>query len=155
MTEVLDWTVLLKLLLVVVLVVANGFFVAAEFSLVAIRRSRIEQLNHEGHWLAPDLIKASDNLDAYLAATQLGITLSSLGLGWIGEPAVAAVLEPLLGNLPAPFEVLGSHAVAFVIAFSLITTMHIVFGELMPKSLALQKAETVSLAICPRLLMGE
>ncbi|WP_299472862.1 hemolysin family protein [uncultured Paracoccus sp.] len=147
MTDGLDWTVLLKLLLVIVLVVANGFFVAAEFSLVAIRRSRIEQLGHEGHWLAPDLAKASDNLDAYLAATQLGITLSSLGLGWIGEPAVAAVLEPLLGHLPAPFDVLGSHAVAFVIAFSLITTMHIVFGELMPKSLALQKAETVSLAI--------
>lgn len=145
--ESFDWTVLIKLSAVVILVFANGFFVAAEFSLVAIRRSRVEQLNHEGHWLAPDLIRASDNLDAYLAATQLGITLSSLGLGWIGEPAVAAVLEPLLSELPAPLDVLGSHAVAFVIAFTLITTLHIVFGELMPKTLAIQRAEPVALAI--------
>lgn len=145
--ETLDWTVPAKLLAVVILVAANGFFVAAEFSLVAIRRSRIEQLSNEGHRLAPSLLKASDNLDAYLAATQLGITLSSLGLGWIGEPAVAAVLQPLFSHLPTPLDVMGSHAVAFVIAFSLITTMHIVFGELMPKSLALQKAEMVSLAI--------
>ncbi|WP_266065054.1 hemolysin family protein [Brucella intermedia] len=142
-----DWTIILKLLAVVLLVAANGFFVAAEFSLVALRRSRVEQLSNEGHWLAPSLLKASDNLDSYLAATQLGITLSSLGLGWIGEPAVALVLEPLFSYLPSPFDVLGSHAVAFVIAFSLITTMHIVFGELMPKSLALQKAEMVSLAV--------
>lgn len=145
--ESLDWTVAIKLAAVVVLVLANGFFVAAEFSLVAIRRSRIEQLSHEGHWLAPDLVKASDHLDSYLAATQLGITLSSLGLGWIGEPAVAAVLGPILSGFPAPFDVLGSHAVAFVIAFTFITTLHIVFGELMPKSLAIQKAEHVSLAI--------
>ncbi|MGE0281007.1 MAG: hemolysin family protein [Rhizobiaceae bacterium] len=142
-----DWTVLIKLVAVIVLVIANGFFVAAEFSLVAVRRSRVEQLSNEGHWLAPSLLKASDNLDAYLAATQLGITLSSLGLGWIGEPAVAALLEPLFSQLPAPFHALGSHAVAFVIAFTLITTLHIVFGELMPKSLAIQKAEKVSLAI--------
>lgn len=145
--EGIDWTIPVKLAAVIVLVLANGFFVAAEFSLVAIRRSRIEQLSHEGHWLAPDLVKASDHLDSYLAATQLGITLSSLGLGWIGEPAVAAVLGPVLGGLPTPFDVLGSHAVAFVIAFTFITTMHIVFGELMPKSLAIQKAERVSLAI--------
>lgn len=145
--EGIDWTIAVKLAAVVVLVLANGFFVAAEFSLVAIRRSRIEQLSQEGHRLAPDLTRASDNLDAYLAATQLGITLSSLGLGWIGEPAVAAVLAPLLSGLPTPFDVLGSHAVAFVIAFTFITTLHIVFGELMPKSLAIQKAERVSLAI--------
>lgn len=145
--EGFDWTVLLKLLAVVILVVANGFFVAAEFSLVALRRSRVEQLSNEGHRLAPSLMKASNNLDSYLAATQLGITLSSLGLGWIGEPAVAAVLAPLFSALPSPLDVLGTHAVAFVIAFSFITILHIVFGELMPKSLALQKAEMVSLAI--------
>lgn len=142
-----DGTIIVKLLSVLILVLANGFFVAAEFALVAIRRSRIEQMQNEGHWLAPDLLHASDNLDAYLAATQLGITLSSLGLGWIGEPAVAAVLGPLLSELPAPLNVLGSHTIAFVIAFTFITTLHIVFGELMPKSLAIQKAEMVSLAV--------
>lgn len=145
--EGFDWTILVKLSAVAILVFANGFFVAAEFSLVAIRRSRIEQLSHEGHWQAPSLVRASDNLDSYLAATQLGITLSSLGLGWLGEPAIAAVLEPLLSELPAPLDVLGSHAVAFVIAFTLITTLHIVFGELMPKSLAIQRAEPVALSI--------
>lgn len=145
--EGLDWTIPVKLLAVVILVAGNGFFVAAEFSLVAIRRSRIDQLSNEGHRLAPSLARANDNLDAYLAATQLGITLSSLGLGWIGEPAVAAVLKPALYALPSPLNVLASHAVAFVIAFTLITTLHIVFGELMPKSLAIQKAETVAVVI--------
>lgn len=145
--ETFDWSIPIKLLAVVVLVAANGFFVAAEFSLVAIRRSRIDQLNNEGHRLGPSLVRAIDNLDAYLAATQLGITLSSLGLGWICEPAVAAVLEPALSALPSPLNVLASHAVAFVIAFTLITTLHIVFGELMPKSLAIQKAETVAVVI--------
>ena len=140
----LDWTIIVKLAAVVMLVLANGFFVASEFALVALRRSRVEHLNNIGHPLGKSLLKASDHLDSYLAATQLGITLSSLGLGWIGEPAVAVVLEPLLGALPEPLNILGSHAVAFVIAFTLITILHIVFGELMPKSLAIQKAESVS-----------
>lgn len=143
----LDWTITVKLAAVVVLVLTNGFFVASEFALVALRRSRVEHLNNAGHPLGKSLLKASDHLDSYLAATQLGITLSSLGLGWIGEPAVAALLEPLLGALPAPLNVLGSHAVAFVIAFAFITVLHIVFGELMPKSLAIQKAEVVALWI--------
>jgi putative hemolysin len=147
MMEGFDWTIPFKLASVVVLVLANGFFVASEFALVALRRSRVEHLRNIGHPLGNSLIKASDHLDSYLAATQLGITLSSLGLGWIGEPAVAAVLEPLLSALPAPFNVLGSHAIAFVIAFTFITVLHIVFGELMPKSLAIQKAEAVSMWI--------
>lgn len=142
-----DWTIPLKLLAVVVLVAANGFFVASEFALVALRRSRIDYLNNTGHHLGPALLRASDNLDAYLAATQLGITLSSLGLGWIGEPAVAGVIGPIFAGLPAPLDVLGTHAVAFVIAFTLITVLHIVFGELVPKSLALQRAEPVALTI--------
>lgn len=145
--ENLDWTVPFKLALVVMLVLANGFFVASEFALVALRRSRVEHLRNIGHPLGNRLLKASDHLDSYLAATQLGITLSSLGLGWVGEPAVAALFEPLLGALPPPFNVLGSHAAAFVIAFTLITILHIVFGELMPKSLAIQNAEAVSIWI--------
>jgi putative hemolysin len=143
----LGWTIVPNLLAVVLLVLANGFFVASEFSLVALRRSRIDQLNNAGHPIGPSLINASKNLDSYLAATQLGITLSSLGLGWMGEPAVAAVLEPLFSGLPPPLNVLGTHTVAFIVAFTLITVLHIVFGELVPKSLALQRAEAVSIAI--------
>ncbi|MFC3061624.1 hemolysin family protein [Paenirhodobacter populi] len=142
-----DWTILVKLSAVFVLVVANGFFVASEFSLVALRRSRIDQMRNEGHPLGQELTRASDNLDAYLAATQIGITLSSLGLGWIGEPAVAAVLGPLFSGLPAPLNWLGTHTAAFIIAFSLVTFLHVVFGELLPKSLAIQRSEQVALRI--------
>lgn len=142
-----DWTILVKLSAVFVLVVANGFFVASEFSLVALRRSRIDQMRNEGHPLGQELTRASDNLDAYLAATQIGITLSSLGLGWIGEPAVAAVLVPLFSGLPAPLNWLGTHTAAFIIAFSLVTFLHVVFGELLPKSLAIQRSEQVALRI--------
>lgn len=147
MIELLDWTIPLKLSAVVVLVAANGFFVASEFSLVALRRSRIDQMRNEGHPLGRDLTRASDNLDAYLAATQIGITLSSLGLGWIGEPAVAAILGPLFSGLPTPFDWLGTHTAAFIIAFSLVTFLHVVFGELLPKSLAIQRSEQVALRI--------
>lgn len=142
-----DWTILVKLSAVFVLVVANGFFVASEFSLVALRRSRIDQMRNEGHPLGQELTRASDNLDAYLAATQIGITLSSLGLGWIGEPAVAAVLGPVFSGLPAPFNWLGTHTAAFIIAFSFVTFLHVVFGELLPKSLAIQRSEQVALRI--------
>jgi putative hemolysin len=89
-----------KLLAVLILVLANGFFVAAEFSLVAVRRSRVEQLTAEGHPGAATLQRAVNNLDAYLAATQLGVTMSSLGLGWIGEPALAVLIEPAFHLLP-------------------------------------------------------
>lgn len=145
--DLFDWTILVKLSAVIVLVVANGFFVASEFSLVALRRSRIDQMRNEGHPLGQDLTRASDNLDAYLAATQIGITLSSLGLGWIGEPAVAAVLVPVFSGLPAPLNWLGTHTAAFIIAFSLVTFLHVVFGELLPKSLAIQRSEQVALRI--------
>jgi putative hemolysin len=145
--EAFDWAIPFKLVSVVLLVAANGFFVASEFALVALRRSRIDQLCNEGYWLGPSLRRANQNLDAYLAATQLGITLSSLGLGWIGEPAVAVLIEPAFEALPPPFDTIGAHTVAVIIAFCLITFLHIVFGELIPKSLALQRAERVSIAI--------
>lgn len=98
---------ILRLVAVLLLVLANGFFVAAEFSLVAVRRSRVAELVSEKRAHAAALSAALDNLDAYLAATQLGITISSLALGWIGEPAIAHLLEPMLaglgnGQLPAP-----------------------------------------------------
>jgi CBS domain containing-hemolysin-like protein len=146
-------TTSLNLFLVVFLVLANGFFVAAEFALVAVRKSRIEALAAEGSKQAERLLGLLNNLNAYISATQLGITLASLGLGWVGEPAVAALLEPALARLGevtgVAFLASGAvlHTISFIIAFSFITFLHIVFGELAPKTAALELSEKVSLWI--------
>jgi CBS domain containing-hemolysin-like protein len=137
----------LKLLAVILLVLGNGFFVAAEFALVAVRRSRIEQLIAEKKRGAIPVLRAIKNLDLYLAATQLGITFTSLALGWIGEPALAHLIEPLFHFLPEHWVAVSAHGVAIAIAFFIITALHIVLGELAPKSLALQRAEGVSLLV--------
>ena len=136
-----------KLFLVMGLVLANGFFVAAEFSLVAIRSSRVEELVAEGRPFASAVSKAIAHLDTYLAATQLGITMTSLALGWVGEQAISGMLEPLFGFLPGIMPLISAHTVAVVIAFAAITVLHIVFGELAPKSLALQRTEATALFI--------
>jgi CBS domain containing-hemolysin-like protein len=136
------------LLAVILLVLANGFFVATEFALVAVRRTRVQQLAAEGSSRARSVLGLLDHLDTYIAATQLGITISSIGLGWIGEPAIARLIEPgieRLAFLPDSWRGGATHTVAFLIAFSIITALHIVFGELAPKSLALQRAEATSL----------
>jgi CBS domain containing-hemolysin-like protein len=140
----------LKIFLVVLLVLANGFFVAAEFALVGVRKSRIEALAVDGDKAAVRLLAMLNNLNAYISATQLGITLSSLGLGWIGEPAVATLLDPVLAWIGSVtgLAFLSSgpvlHTISFAIAFSFITFLHIVFGELAPKTAALELAEKVS-----------
>lgn len=136
-----------KFLAVFAFVFANGFFVAAEFSLVAVRRSRVAELVAAGRSNAKALQRAVDRLDAYLAGTQLGITISSLGLGWIGEPALAHLFEPMLAGLPSQIITAGSHAIAVAVAFVLITALHIVLGELAPKSLALQRSERTALFV--------
>jgi CBS domain containing-hemolysin-like protein len=138
----------LGVLAVLVLVAANGFFVASEFSLVAVRRSRVAELVAAGRTNANALKRAVDSLDANLAATQLGITISSLALGWIGEPALAHLVEPYvsrLGQLGGFQAAATSHVIAITIAFVLITALHIVLGELAPKSLALQRSEKTAL----------
>jgi CBS domain containing-hemolysin-like protein len=133
-----------NLVLVVVLVLANGFFVASEFALVGVRRSRIESLAEKGDLRAGRLLRLLNNLNAYISATQLGITLASLGLGWIGEPAIAHLLEaPLKGRVNETFL----HTLSFTIAFSIITFLHIVLGELAPKTVALERAEKTALTI--------
>ncbi|MBI5686345.1 MAG: HlyC/CorC family transporter [Verrucomicrobia bacterium] len=137
------------LLCVVLFVVANGFFVAAEFSLVSVRRSRIEQLVAEGHRRAGVVQAALRDLDRYIAGTQVGITMASIALGWIGEPVLAHLLERLWTFLPAPAASAASHGLAVAIAFTLITFLHVVFGELVPKSVALQRTEPVALWIAP------
>ena len=135
--------IFLKFLSVIVLVAANGFFVAAEFALVGVRKSRIETLVASGSRSAKRLMGLLKNLNAYLSACQLGITLASLALGWIGEPAVARLLEaPLAG-----FSEWWRHAIAFAVAFSIITALHIVFGEQAPKLMGLAAAEKVALAV--------
>src|SRR5215212_2505058 len=138
----------LALLAVVALVLANGFFVATEFSLVAVRRTRIQHLASEGDRRAASVLGRLDHLDAYIAATQLGITIASIALGWIGEPALARLIEPVLARLPGLSEAQResvAHTVGFALAFAIITVLHIVFGELAPKSLALQRPEATAL----------
>ncbi|MFQ5551348.1 MAG: hemolysin family protein, partial [Gemmatimonadales bacterium] len=137
-------SIVFRLLTVIVLVAANSFFVAAEFALVAVRKTRIDQLANEGVRLAKQARRAVESLDRYISGTQLGITIASLGLGWIGEPAVATVIERFFDALPERTALIATHGVAVAIAFSFITFLHIVLGELAPKALALQHPETVS-----------
>jgi CBS domain containing-hemolysin-like protein len=140
--------------LVVLLVLANGFFVAAEFALVAVRRSRIDQLAEEGDTRAKVVQEALKHLDRYISGTQLGITLSSLALGWLGEPALAALIDRAFGavGIAAPSAVAHS-AAAITTAFLIITFLHIVIGELAPKSIALTKPEGVSKLVARPLMM--
>ena len=135
---------ILDLLGVVLLVAANAFFVAAEFALVGARRTRLDEMARAGDGKAKLARTAVGSLDRYISATQLGITLASLGLGWIGEPALAHLFEGAFAGFPAPFDALATHGVAVAVAFSIISVLHIVLGELVPKALALLYPETIS-----------
>jgi CBS domain containing-hemolysin-like protein len=138
-------SILLRLLFALLLVAANGFFVAAEFALVGARRTRIEALARSGNRRARLAEAAIHRLDHYISGTQLGITLASLGLGWVGESTVAAILIQVFEGLPSPIDLIAAHSVATVIAFALMAFLHIVLGELAPKSLALLFPESVSM----------
>ncbi|WP_421070852.1 hemolysin family protein [Pelotomaculum propionicicum] len=133
-----------KMFLALFLVLLNGVFVAAEFSFVKVRPTRLTQLVAEGNRRAKIAQQCIHNIDAYLSVCQLGITISSLGLGWLGEPVVAKLLEPLMHSfgVSSPAAV---HSISFMVAFTLVTFLHVVFGELVPKSLAIQRAEHVTL----------
>ncbi|SDH89331.1 hemolysin family protein [Desulfosporosinus hippei] len=133
------------ILIAFLLVGLNGLFVAAEFSLVKVRKTRLAELAENGSPRAQTALDVTSQLDAYLSACQLGITLSSLGLGWIGEPAIARLIEPLFAKI-AGWNMLYTHTISIAIAFSIISLLHIVLGELVPKSLAIQKAEATALA---------
>lgn len=132
-----------NLFLVFFLVFLNGFFVAAEFAMVKVRSSQIEAFIQQGHSKAKYAKQLIDHLDSYLSACQLGITLASLGLGWIGEPAIAQMLSPLFAKIGLSASLVPT--VSFIIAFSIITALHIILGELAPKSIAIQKADRVAL----------
>ncbi|GGE19244.1 membrane protein [Marinithermofilum abyssi] len=135
-----------NIVLVIFLVLLNGFFVASEFAIVKVRATRIAQLRQEGNMRAKIAQKVIANMDAYLSATQLGITLASLGLGWVGEPAIAhLIVKPLLSLIPLEMPAWLIQTVSFAIAFAIITFLHIVLGEMAPKSLAIRRAEETTL----------
>ncbi len=134
----------IALLASVALVLANAFFVASEFATVKIRPSRLEELAAGGHRRAGVALGISRRLDVYLSANQLGITLASLALGWIGEPAFARLLAPLFAVFGS-WSVASSHTAAVVASLATITCLHTVLGELVPKSLAIQRTEPVAL----------
>jgi CBS domain containing-hemolysin-like protein len=136
----------IQLALAVLCVIANAFFVAAEFALVKVRVTQLETLSQKGEKRAETALKVTRKLDAYLSATQLGITLASLGLGWLGEPAVAVLIAPLLRLVGIESDAI-VRGVSLTTAFMIITVLHIVVGELAPKSLAIQRAEWVSLRV--------
>ena len=138
------WSVL-GLLSVPLFVAMNGLFVAAEFALVAVRKTRVEEMVRHGQKGAKGVELAVANLDRSIAATQLGITLASLALGWAGEPALAHLFKPMFDFLPAAWMGTAAHSMALVIAFLLITFLHVVFGELIPKTMALQKPDGMAL----------
>ncbi|MBR4383043.1 MAG: HlyC/CorC family transporter [Selenomonadaceae bacterium] len=137
--------ILLHTILVAFLIAMNGFFVAAEFCCVKMRPSRLETLIQEGNTRAKYAKKLIDELDEALSVTQLGITLASLGLGWVGEPFVAKLISPLIQA--AGFGETLTHTISFALGFSLITAMHIILGELTPKSMAIASAEKILLTI--------
>lgn len=139
--------IIFKLGFVLILVFLNGYFVASEFALVAVRKTRIDELVKRGNSSARLVQKALKDLDSFISATQLGITIASLGLGWIGEQTLARFLESYLSFLPSEIAGISSHGISVLIAFSIITFLHIVLGELAPKTIALQKAEVVSLFV--------
>ena len=138
---------LLGLLAVAFLVVLNAFFVAAEFALVSVRPTRIAELVANGNRAARWVARGLENPDRFIAATQLGITLASLGLGWIGEPALSGLLEPLVKRFPVEIASTVSQTLSAVVAFGTITFLHVVVGELMPKSIALQSPQRTSLLV--------
>jgi CBS domain containing-hemolysin-like protein len=137
--------VVLRIAAVVLLVAANAFFVAAEFALVSVRETRIQQLIAAHRIGARTVQKLHQRLDEFIAAVQFGVTLASLALGWIGEAAMARLVEPLFTRLP--YSHVYAHAVGIIVAFLLITYMHVILGELVPKSIALQRNEAVALAV--------
>ena len=146
---------LLGLVGVIFLVLLNGFFVAAEFSLVSVRKTRIAELVEQGNTSAETVQKALENPDRVIAATQLGITLASLSLGWIGEPALSHLIEPVIELFPIDLRPGLSHSLSAGFAFAMITFLHVVVGELAPKSIALQNPARTSLVVARPTLWSE
>jgi putative hemolysin len=149
-----SWTLdVIGLLIVPGLIVLNGLFVAAEFALVSLRRTRVEELIQHNTAGAKSVLAALDNLSRSIAATQLGITLTSIGLGFVGEPALANLLQPLFNFLPDGWHGAAAHSVATALAFLFITYLHVVFGELIPKTITLQIPDRIALWLARPLIL--
>ncbi len=142
-------SIIFNLFVIGLLLLSNGFFVAAEFSMVSVRKTRIIQLSDEGHFGAKIALEALRDIDKFIAAVQLGVTISSIGLGWVGEATLARMLYPVFNFIPTQYQFFATHSLSVTIAFVLITVLHVVIGELMPKSVALQYPEKMSLLIAP------
>ena len=140
---------LFRMVSVALLILANGFFVAAEFAMVSVRETRIERLIALGRPGARAVRRLQNNMEDFLPAVQLGVTLCSLALGWIGEPAVAALFENWFAGMA--HAKIYAHLLAVPVAFALITYLHVLLGELVPKSLALRKAEPIAVAVAGRM----
>jgi CBS domain containing-hemolysin-like protein len=137
----------LNLFVIAFLLFSNGFFVASEFAMVKVRKTRIEQLVNEGNFNAKIAMEALKDLDKFIAAVQLGVTISSIGLGWVGESTLARIIEPLFVFLSGASKTIATHTVSASIAFALITFFHVVLGELIPKSIALEYTERTALCV--------
>ena len=142
----IDGRIIFNLIIIAILLLANAFFVASEFALVSIRQSRMIQLSKEGNSTAAIAIHAIEHLDKYIAAVQLGITIASIGIGWVGENTIAKLIEPLFAFVSTG-KAIAIHSVSASIAFALITLLHVVLGELIPKSIALQYTERTALFV--------
>lgn len=140
-------SIFFNLFVIMLLLFSNGFFVASEFAMVSVRKTRITQLTNEGNFSAKVALEALKDLDKFIAAVQLGVTISSIGLGWVGEATLVRMIQPIFDFLPKSYQLAATHTISVTIAFSLITIMHVVIGELMPKSIALQYPEKTSLLI--------
>lgn len=147
----IDGEIAIKLLAFALLIVLTGFFVATEFAIIRVRQSRINQLVEEGNKRAIAAQTVTSNLDEYLSACQLGITITALGLGWLGEPTVEAILHPVFEHFDVASSV--SSILSFIIAFAAVTFLHVVVGELAPKTVAIQKAELVTLTFSPLIII--
>ena len=144
-----------RVLIIPFLVLANAFFVAAEFALVSVRRTRLEEMAAKRVPGVSFAMHAHEHLDNMMAATQLGITMASLALGWVGEPGLARVLEPAFWFLPKSLGPVAAHTSATIVAFACITFLHIVAGELAPRTIAIRIPDSVVLTLAPPLLLFE
>lgn len=145
MSESVD--VLFNLFVIALLLLSNGFFVASEFAIVKVRKTRIEQLVNEGNSTASVVLDAIKDMDKSIASVQLGVTISSIGLGWVGQDTLAELIEPLFSFLPGMSQTIAAHSISVSIAFAMITFLHVVIGELVPKSIALEFTEKTALII--------
>jgi CBS domain containing-hemolysin-like protein len=139
--------IFLNLFIIAILLMSNAFFVAAEFSMVSVRKTRIAELTKDGNFNAKVALETLQDLDRFVAAVQLGVTISSIGLGWVGEGTLARMLFPIFNFIPVKFQFIAVHSISTTVAFILITVLHVVTGELVPKSIALQYPEKTSLFI--------